>query len=104
MPEQPEPRPHSAAPDESPQEAERASASASRLFDIRRVIGALFVLYGVVLTVAGILDSPAEIAKAQGIRINLWTGLGMLAVGAAFLLWLRLSPTEAPRPQAGTDS
>ncbi|GAA5021396.1 hypothetical protein [Kitasatospora paranensis] len=76
--------------------AERPSATAARLFDIRRVIGGLFVLYGAVLTVVGAFDSPAAVAKAQGVRINLWTGLGMLVLGAAFLLWLRLSPSPAP--------
>ena len=25
-------------------------------------------------------------------RINLWTGLGMLALGLAFLLWVRTRP------------
>lgn len=91
-----------AAP-EQPAEAaaRRVSAGAARLFDIRRVIGGLFVLYGAVLTVVGATDSAAEIAKAQGIRINLWTGLGMLALGAAFLVWLRLSPTEPPAGPVG---
>jgi hypothetical protein len=36
----------------------------------------------------------AEITKAQGVRINLWMGLAMLALGAFFLLWLRWRPTE----------
>jgi hypothetical protein len=76
--------------------AERPSATAARLFDIRRVIGGLFVLYGAILTAVGAFDSPAAVAKAQGVRINLWTGLGMLVLGAAFLLWLRLSPPQAP--------
>jgi hypothetical protein len=61
---------------------EPVPASKARLFDVRRVIGGLFVLYGVIVTVAGLLDSPAAIEKAQGVRVNLWTGLGMLALGA----------------------
>ncbi|WP_371477356.1 hypothetical protein [Kitasatospora sp. NBC_00315] len=96
MADQQEPHPHGAGDQESAEQLERASASASRLFDIRRVIGGLFVLYGVVLTVTGALDSPEEIAKAQGININLWTGLGMLLVGGAFLLWMWLSPVQVP--------
>jgi hypothetical protein len=66
----------------------------TRLFDLRLIIGAMFTLYGVVLTVAGIADSDAELAKAGGIRINLWIGLGMLVLGLLFLLWARLRPLQ----------
>ena len=76
--------------------------AAARLFDVRRVIGGLFVVYGVIVTLLGIFDSSAEIEKAQGVRINLWMGLAMLALGAFFLIWLRLSPTEVRPPR--TDS
>jgi hypothetical protein len=64
----------------------------ARLFDVRRVIGGLFVLYGVIVTLVGVLDGPSELEKAQGVRINLWMGLGMLALGLLMLLWLRLNP------------
>ena len=46
--------------------------TASRLFDLRTIIGALFVLYGVILIIAGLFDTAAEISKAAGIRINIW--------------------------------
>jgi hypothetical protein len=75
------------------------SASAARLFDIRRIIGGLFSVYGVILVVAGLTDSDAARRQAQGIAINLWTGAAMLLVGLAFLLWLRLSPTPPPPTQ-----
>ena len=39
--------------------------TASRLFDLRTIIGALFVLYGVILFIAGLFDSSAEIDKAE---------------------------------------
>ena len=71
--------------------------TASRLFDLRTLIGALFVLYGLILTVVGLFDSEEEIAKANGIRINLWLGLSMLALGALFLLWVRLRPLKIER-------
>src|SRR3954470_14497304 len=77
------------------EEQERLSAAA-RLFDVRRVIGGLFVVYGLIVTLLGIFDSSSEIDKAQGVRINLWMGLSMLALGAFFLIWLRLRPTEVP--------
>ncbi len=75
-------------------------SAAARLFDVRRVIGGLFTVYGVIVTLIGAFDSPAEIDKAQGVRINLWMGLAMLALGLLMLLWLRLSPTVAPDPAA----
>lgn len=81
---------------------ERRSNTAARLFDVRRIIGGLFVVYGVIVTIAGIFVTDAELKKAQDININLWTGLAMLALGLGFLLWLRLSPTippPAPTPE-----
>ncbi|MEU6348074.1 hypothetical protein ABZ896_01955 [Streptomyces sp. NPDC047072] len=77
------------------------SATAARIFDLRRIIGGLFVLYGVIVTIAGINPSDATLDKAEGVNINLWTGLGMLALGVFFLVWLKLKPAapvqEAPR-------
>jgi hypothetical protein len=67
-------------------------AQAANLFDLRRIIGGLFLLYGVVLTIVGLGDSQAEIDKAAGVQINLWAGLGMLALGGAFVAWALLRP------------
>ncbi|MFG2038558.1 hypothetical protein [Dactylosporangium sp. NPDC048998] len=72
------------------------TARAARLFDVRRVIGGLFTVYGVIVTILGIFDTRAEIDKAAGVRINLWIGLGMLALGLLFLLWQWLRPAEPP--------
>ena len=71
-------------------------SSAARLFDVRRVIGGLFVVYGLIVTLLGIFDSKSEIDKAQGVRINLWMGLAMLLLGVLMLVWLRLNPAKAP--------
>ncbi len=79
---------------------ETKSATAARLFDIRRIIGGLFVVYGVIVTIAGFTASDADIDKAEGVNINLWTGLGMLVLGLLFLLWLKLRPTAPPPPDA----
>ena len=87
---------------EKTEEAERVT-KAARLFDVRRVIGGLFVVYGVVVGLIGLFDSPDEIAKAQGVRINLWTGLGMLILGLLFLLWQWLSPAAAPDQSPARD-
>ncbi|MEU4334706.1 hypothetical protein AB0F59_08780 [Micromonospora lupini] len=79
-------------------QAEERRSAAARLFDIRRVIGGLFVAYGIIVTLIGIFDSRAEIDKAEGVRINLWAGLAMLAFGLLMLLWQWVRPAEAPNP------
>ncbi|WP_430780050.1 hypothetical protein [Actinoplanes sp. G11-F43] len=73
-----------------------ADRKIARLFDVRRVIGGLFVVYGLIVTGIGLFDGAAELEKAQGVRINLWMGLGMLALGLLMLLWLRLNPPPEP--------
>jgi hypothetical protein len=81
---------HEQAEQESWQGAEEERAA--NLFDLRRIIGGLFVLYGIVLTIVGLTDSDAEVSKAAGVHINLWAGLGMLALGIFFLAWGFLRP------------
>jgi hypothetical protein len=81
-------------------------SAASKLFDIRVLIGGLFTLYGLLLTGYGFFTSSTELQKAAGININLWLGLGMLALGLLFLLWVRLSPLrheEGPPTGMGSD-
>jgi hypothetical protein len=75
-------------------ELERRSGSASKLFDVRTVIGGLFLVYGALIGSAGLSPSESELAKAQGININLWTGAAMLLVGALFVLWLKFRPIQ----------
>jgi hypothetical protein len=86
--------------------AEVPRSAAARLFDLRSMIGGLFVLYGTMLTVAGFFTSSANLAKASHININLWMGIGMLVVGVFFLLWWRLNPLQPHKPkphETGTD-
>lgn len=75
--------------------ADTPQSAASKLFDIRLLIGGLFALYGVLLTVAGLFTSDADLRKASGININLILGIGMLLLGGFFLVWHRLSPKRA---------
>ena len=57
-------------------------------FDVRTIIAALFVIYGAVLTVLGVVATgPKDLAKAVDININLWAGIGMLIFAALFALW-----------------
>jgi hypothetical protein len=76
---------------------------AANLFDLRRIIGGLFVVYGVLLVILGLTDSDAEIHKAAGININLWAGLGMLVFGLLMIAWALTRPLgeELQEAEAG---
>jgi hypothetical protein len=65
---------------------------AANLFDLRRIIGGLFVVYGILLTVLGLFDSQEEIDKAAGVNINLYAGLGMLVFGILMIVWALTRP------------
>jgi hypothetical protein len=65
---------------------------AANLFDLRRIIGGLFVLYGVLLVILGIATGQEDIDRAAGLNINLIAGLGMLALGVFFLVWAFARP------------
>ena len=83
--------PHIEQSEQAEMDAERA-AKAARLFDIRRLIGGLFLIYGVILTVLGLGESDASIAKSADINVNLYAGLGMLAISAFFIPWALMRP------------
>ena len=82
---------------------EEAPSAASQLFDLRTIIAVLLGLYGIILTILGFLDGPDELAKAGGIRLNLWSGIVMLVVAALFLLWARTRPLAPPGPAPSGD-
>jgi hypothetical protein len=75
-------------------DAQRA-ARAANLFDIRRLIGGLFLIYSVILIVLGLGESDASIDKSAGININLYAGVGMLVMGALFVAWALIRPLSA---------
>jgi xanthine/uracil/vitamin C permease (AzgA family) len=72
--------------------SESRAMQAANLFDLRRIIGGLFTVLGILLTVMGLFESDAEIDKAAGVNINLWGGLGMLVLGLLFVAWALLRP------------
>ena len=82
----------------SDEEEERAARAANR-FDIRRLIGAVFLLYGVVLTLLGIFGSSHVKNKAAGINIDLWTGIGMLVFAALMIGWALWRPVRPEPPE-----
>ncbi len=74
------------------------------IFDLRRIIGGLFVFYGMLLTVLGLFDSQEEIDKAAGVNINLWAGLGMLVFSLLMILWALTRPlSEELGTRSGDD-
>jgi len=80
-------------------EDEARTAKIANRFDIRRLIGGLFLLYGAILLVLGIVGSHAVKTKAAGINIDLWTGIGMLAFGALMVFWALSKPVMPEPPE-----
>ena len=76
----------------STDDRDESGSASGRLFDLRELIAALFFVFGVVLVIVGAVDGPAELAKAAGVRINLWTGIGMIVLSLVFVAWFRLKP------------
>jgi drug/metabolite transporter (DMT)-like permease len=64
--------------------------------DVRNIIGILMGVYGVILVLLGIF-SDSTAAKTGDVNANLWAGLALLLVGAAFLGWARLRPIVVPQ-------
>src|SRR5918997_4249135 len=89
---------------EAAQRSGTRAAQAANLFDLRRIIGAVFGVWAILLIVLGVTESDAEIAKAADVNINLWAGLGMAALSALFLIWAFTRPLgEELREAEGTD-
>ena len=77
---------------------------AATLFDIRRIIGGLFLLYGITLTVLGFGASDDDLRRAEGVNVNLLVGITMIVMAALFIawaLWRPLGRELAKQPDAG---
>ena len=88
----------SSSPDgQSPVDADDGAPHRAGAFDIRNFIAMLIGLYGVVLVIYGIIGSTdTQLAKSDGVNINLWAGLGMLVVGIGFFVWAKVRPVVVP--------
>src|ERR1700727_3913562 len=87
------------ASDQTPTAADEAKAArAANRFDIRRIIGGLFILYSLILIALGLFGSHHVKTKAAGINVDLWTGLGMLVFGGLMIFWALTRPT-VPKPE-----
>ena len=80
------------SPQERPDESN--AELLAKLFDLRTFTGALFLIFGAIVTVVGIGASAADIRKAAGINLSLILGLVMLAMGAIFIIWMLMRPPE----------
>jgi hypothetical protein len=85
------------APTGASDEDEAHAARMANRFDIRRIIGGLFVLYSVILIVTGIAGDHTVKNKAAGINVDLYTGIAMLVVGILMIAWALLRPVQ-PEP------
>jgi NADH:ubiquinone oxidoreductase subunit 5 (subunit L)/multisubunit Na+/H+ antiporter MnhA subunit len=65
---------------------------AANLFDIRRIIGGLFLLYGITLVVLGLGASDEDLRRAEGVNVNLLVGVVMIVMAAAFIAWALWRP------------
>jgi hypothetical protein len=82
----------------SDEDEARAARMANR-FDIRRIIGGVFLLYGTILVVVGFAGNHAVKNKAAGINVNLYTGIAMLVVGALMIVWALTRPVVPEPPE-----
>lgn len=74
------------------------------LFDIRTIVGSLLGLYGIILVITGLVhDTVDEEAKTGGINVNLWAGLALVVIAAAFVTWALLRPVAADRQESTAD-
>jgi NADH:ubiquinone oxidoreductase subunit 6 (subunit J) len=74
------------------------------LFDVRNIIGALMVIYGVILLLTSFATSEADKAKADGINANLWVGIALLIFGILMVTWAVTRPIVVDEAQLEADT
>ena len=75
-----------------PDPADDRELRAATLFDIRRIIGGLFLLYGITLLVLGLGASDEDLRRAEGVNVNLVVGITMIVMAALFIGWALWRP------------
>lgn len=58
-------------------------------FDLRSPLGAMFTLYGALLSIYGLASDKSQYAKSLGLNVNLGWGAVLLAFGLTMLLVAR---------------
>jgi hypothetical protein len=74
------------------------------LFDIRIFIGGLLGIYGVILTLTGLIGTDStQLAKSNNFNINLVGGIAMIIASAIFIAWARLRPVVVSAQRDDSD-
>ncbi|NYF98105.1 hypothetical protein [Janibacter cremeus] len=61
--------------------------------DVRNIIGALLVIYGVILLLVHFISgSDTATSGPTHEQANLWTGAALLVAGILFFVWTRVRP------------
>ena len=85
--------PHRSSPSRASRPATpQRAAKAADLFDLRRLIGGLFLIYGRDPLVLGLGESDASIEKSAGVNVNLYAGLGHARGRRLFIAWALARP------------
>jgi hypothetical protein len=74
------------------------------LFDLRLILAVLFGIYGIVVTLMGLLVTNKTVTANGvdiGINVNLWTGIPMLCLGIVFGVWAVARPVVPDQGSAG---
>ena len=58
-------------------------------FDLRLPIGIIFSIYGLLLTIYGLIGNKEQYARSLGININLVWGIVMLIFGVVMFFFAR---------------
>ncbi|TNL99785.1 cell wall anchor protein [Corynebacterium tapiri] len=75
-------------------------------FDIRNIIGALLGLYGIILLVAAFFVDPGidvSTGQPKDSSYNLYCGIALLLIAAAFIAWSLLKPVVVDQPDTVTE-
>ncbi|MBO0767489.1 MAG: hypothetical protein J2O48_02265 [Solirubrobacterales bacterium] len=80
---------------DTPNNQNGRAARIAALFDIRLIIGGLFLTYGIILVITGLAGSHTVKTKAAGINIDLWGGLVMIVFALGMATWARLGASAA---------
>jgi hypothetical protein len=89
------------------EDSQRSARLRNLAFDLRSIVGVLFAVYGIVCTIWGLAgNTTADARRSGGINVNLWTGIGMLVVAAAFFAWAlwRPLPVDDAAPEGDDES
>jgi drug/metabolite transporter (DMT)-like permease len=74
------------------------------VFDVRTIIGLLLGIYGVILTITGLVGTTEQdLAKTGNVNLSLWTGIALVVASAVFFVWARLRPVLVPADNPGEE-